>query len=408
MRSRLPLFLLASAAVALADDPPAPSLPADPDDTAYAAIERFVEALETARARHPDVARLSYDRLIDHAIGGMLASLDRHSSFLHPGASGGAAELELPARIEELGITLDLTAAGWKLAAVEKAGPASTAGARTADTLLAIGEINAESQKPAALLELLRGPPGSKLTLKVADGEKSPRTITITRRARDDRAVPESRLLADTDPVAGYLRLAQFTSQAPREMEAALDELEDKGMKRLVLDLRGNPGGSLAATVRILGLFVPPETAVVTTRGRGEQAPPLLTPEKQRRKRDYPIAVLIDRHSASASELTAGTLQDLGRAVVIGETSYGKGSVQQIMPLGNGTAIRLTIATYHTPSGNTPHGKGITPDHQVECNDTDRRLITISRRKQSATPEQLAELNSWTDPVLQSALEKSK
>jgi carboxyl-terminal processing protease len=413
MRPWLPLLLLAGSLPAIADDPPSPSAPPDPDDAAYAAIERFVGALETARARHPDVGRLAYDRLIDHAIGGMLSSLDRHSSFLHPGAAGGAGgteELEFPVMIEELGITIDSTGSGWQLAAVEEAGPASRAGARTNEILLAIGEIDARSQQTPALLELLRGPAGSKLTLKLTTEGKAPRSVTITRRSRDDRAVPESRLLEGVEPVTGYLRLAQFTSQAPREMEAALDELEDKGMKRLVLDLRGNPGGSLAATVKILGLFLPPETAVVTTRGRGpeKQNPTLATPEKQRRKRDYPIAVLIDRHSASASELTAGALQDLERAPIIGETSYGKGSVQQILPLGNGTAMRLTVATYHTPSGNTPHGTGITPDHPVECGDTDRRLISISRHQESATPEQLAELESWTDPVIQAALERTK
>jgi len=375
MRFLLPLTILVGPFIASADTP------TGPDDAAYAAIERFVEALETARARHPDIQRVAYDRMIDHAIGGMLASLDRHSSFMHPGATGGSSELEFPTLIEELGITIDTTSDGWKLASVEQAGPAGKAGARTGDILLAIGETDAASQKPDALLELLRGPAGSELKLQLADDSKSPRTVTVTRRIRDERAVPESRLLEGIDPATGYLRLAQFTDQAPREIEAALDELEDKGMKRLVLDLRGNPGGSLAATVKILGLFLPPETAVVTTRGRGpgQQSPPLVTPEKQRRPRDYPLAVLIDRHSASASEITAGALKDLERAVIVGEKSYGKGSVQQIMPLSNGTAI-----------------------------DTDRRLIAISRHRKSATPEQLAELKSWTDPVIQAALERTK
>ena len=116
----------------------------------------------------------------------------------------------------------------------------------------------------------------------------------------------------------------------------------------------------------------------------------------------------IDNPSASASELTAGALQDLKRAVIVGERSYGKGSVQQIMPLGGGTALRLTIATYHTPSGETPHNKGIDPDLPVTTTDTDRRLAAIARHRKSATPEQLAELKNWTDPVIQAALESAK
>ena len=201
------------------------------------------------------------------------------------------------------------------------------------------------------------------------------------------------------------LRLASFTDSSPREIEAALDELEDDGIQRLVLDLRGNPGGSLPATVRILGLFLPPDTEVVTTRGRGDEgSESLRTPERQRRKRDYPVAVLIDRNSASASELSAGALQDLERAVVVGETSYGKGSVQNIIPMGGGTALRLTIATYHTPSGHTPHLKGVTPDIEVPIDESLRETIALSLRRDRLTAEQAKKLEGWEDPVLAAAL----
>jgi carboxyl-terminal processing protease len=130
----------------------------------------------------------------------------------------------------------------------------------------------------------------------------------------------------------------------------------------------------------------------------------LKTPDKQRRKRDYPITVLIDRMSASASELTAGALQDLKRARVIGEVSYGKGSVQNIIPMGGGTALRLTIATYHTPSGRTPHGKGITPDVVVPISDQDRDLLEKRRRIDSLPPDEKKVVEAWEDPVLKAAL----
>jgi len=188
-------------------------------------------------------------------------------------------------------------------------------------------------------------------------------------------------------------------------MEAALDELEDKGMKRLILDLRGNPGGDLQQTVEILGLFLPPGTAVVTTRGRGGEllGEPLKTAERQRRKSDYPILVLIDRLSASASELTAGALQDLKRATIVGETSYGKGSVQNIIPTGGGTALRLTIATYHTPSGKTPHRVGVTPDVKVDFTDADREKLALSFRRAALTADEAKLLEGWTDPALEAA-----
>jgi len=219
----------------------------------------------------------------------------------------------------------------------------------------------------------------------------------------EDRAVTDARLLDDGK--TGYIRLASFMGNCAREMEAALDELEDKGMKSLILDLRGNPGGDLHQTVQILGFFLPPNTAVVTTKGRGGevQGDPLKTPERQRRKREYPISVLIDHMSASASELTAGALQDLKRATIVGETSYGKGSVQNIIPMGGGTALRLTIATYHTPSGNTPHKKGITPDVQVTYADGDREKIELAFRRASLTPEEAKKLEGWEDPGLKAA-----
>jgi carboxyl-terminal processing protease len=184
-------------------------------------------------------------------------------------------------------------------------------------------------------------------------------------------------------------------------MEVALDELEDAGMKSLILDLRQNGGGDLNETVKILGLFLPPGTAVVTTRGReGESADPMKTPDRQRRKRDYPLVLLLDRMSASASELTAGALQDLKRATIVGEVSYGKGSVQNIIPTGGDTALRLTIATYHTPSGNTPHRKGITPDVPVVIDETCRANFIKRCQTDALGPDDRKVIEAWDDPVM--------
>ncbi len=177
-------------------------------------------------------------------------------------------------------------------------------------------------------------------------------------------------------------------------------------MKSLILDLRGNPGGLLDVSVAILGEFVPPSTEVVFTRGRNpiHNSPPMKTPDRKRRKRDYPMAVLVDRDSASASELVAGVLQDLERATIVGEVSYGKGSVQNILPQGGGTALRLTIATYHTPAGRTPHEAGITPDLEVVITGEDREIYGLWRRRDSLSPAESARLESWTDPVLAAAI----
>jgi carboxyl-terminal processing protease len=211
--------------------------------------------------------------------------------------------------------------------------------------------------------------------------------------------------LLEGEPKIAYLRLAQFSSDCHNLVEKALDDLEDQGAKGMILDLRGNGGGDLHATVQLLGLFLPPKTTVVTVRTRDPKDwETHVTSEQKRRERNYPIVVLIDRMSASASELTAGSLQDLKRATVIGETSYGKGSVQHIIPMNNGTALRLTIATYHTPSGRTPHGVGITPDVAIRFSEADRQNFPLSLVKNTLSVEQQKALEAWQDPCLREAL----
>ena len=394
-------FLLALLpAVVLAE--PA-TTPPDPDEAAYPAIERFVKVLEQVRQRHPDADKVEYDRLVNHALEGMLSSLDPFSSFIHPEmARALEANPKLDPFLPSLGLTLGIRDDGPFVSNIAPATPASRAGLLPGSAIL---EVDGKAPPPLeVLLTSLHKAPGEKTKLKVkSPAAPKPVEVELVHIAVEDKTVTDARLLDETG--TGYIRLASFMGSCAREMEAALDELEDKGMKRLILDLRGNPGGDLQQTVQILGLFLPPNTAVVTTQGRGGvvQGEPLKTPERQRRKREYPINVLIDHMSASASELTAGCLQDLKRAVIVGEQSYGKGSVQNIIPMGGGTALRLTIATYHTPSGRTPHRVGITPDVKVEFTDADREKLALSYRRASLTAEEAKKLEGWADPGLKAA-----
>jgi carboxyl-terminal processing protease len=379
--------------------------PPDPEEAAYPAIERFVEVLETVRKRHPEADKLAYDRLVNHALEGMLSSLDSHSSFIHPEMAAAMKTGELDPHVPSLGLTVGLRDDGPYISAVDTHGPAATAGLLPGSSLLKIGDIPPAELPFPDLLKRLDRPPGetTRLTVKSPDAPK-PKEVSLTHVVVETRSLADARLL-EPGKTTGYVRLGKFDSGCAREMEAALDELEDQGMKSLVLDLRGNPGGQLDETVRILGLFLPPGTAVVTTQGRdGQMGEPMKTPDRQRRKRDYPVAVLIDRLSASAAELTPGALQDLKRAKIVGETSFGKGSVQNILPMGGGTALRLTIATYHTPSGRTPHGKGITPDVPVPLSGDDRANFELLRRRESLTPDEAAKLAVWKDPALEAAL----
>lgn len=393
------LLLTCAAATAV------PATPPDPEEAAYPAIERFVEVLETVRKRHPDADKLAYDRLVNHALEGMLSSLDSHSSFIHPEMAAAMKAGELDPHVESLGLTLGLRDDGPYISAVDTHGPAANAGLLPGSALLKIGDTQTSGLSLPDLLKRLDRSPGetTHLTLKSPDSPR-PKELSLPHVVVETRSLADSRLL-EPGKTTGYVRLAKFGAGCAREMEAALDELEDQGMKSLVLDLRGNPGGQLDETVRILGFFLPPGTAVVTTQGRdGQMGEPMKTPDRQRRKRDYPMAVLIDRMSASAAELTPGALQDLKRAKIVGETSYGKGSVQNILPMGGGTALRLTIATYHTPSGRTPHGTGITPDVPVPVSGDDRANFELLRRRESLTPDEAKKLAAWKDPALEAAL----
>ena len=381
------------------------ALPPDPDEAAYPAIERFVQVLEAVRTRHPDVDRLAYDRLVNHALEGMLAGLDPHSSFIHPEMAALLKEEPgIDPDVPSLGLTFALRDDGPYIAAISPQGPAANAGVLPGSAVLEIDGRKIEGAEFTDWLAALRRPAGATTKLLVkSPAAPQPIAVSLTHRRIEERSVAEVKLL-NKETGTGYLRLAEFGARCAAEVEAALDELEDGGMKSLILDLRGNGGGDLGETVKILGLLVPPETTVVTVRKRDEaENETLKTPARQRRKRDYPVTVLIDHMSASASELTAGALQDLKRATVIGELSYGKGSVQNIIPMGGGTALRLTIATYHTPSGNTPHRKGITPDVVVPISDEDRSNFEKRKRIETLTPEEKKQIEAWEDPVLKAA-----
>ncbi len=383
-----------------------PALPADSKKDAYPALARFVEVLETARARHPDLDKVTYDRMVNQALDGMLSSLDRHSSFIHPEMKQlVGSEGELDNGVPSLGLSLGMDSENLFVSAVEKSGPADKAGILPDTVILSINGVKPDGASLTEILGTLQQPPGKQTTLTLRNpGRPGEIEATLTHRFVEERSLIESTLL-EKHPETGYLRLASFGANCAREVESALDDLEDKGMKSLILDLRGNGGGDLHQTVQILGLFTPPETAVVSVRERDKPEEFLKTPDRQRRKREYPITVLIDRNSASASELTAGALQDLKRATVIGELSYGKGSVQNIIPMGGGTALRLTIATYHTPSGNTPHHKGITPDIAIPFTETDRANFQKTAHPASLTEAEKKALSTWQDPAIAAALE---
>ena len=415
MRNSL-LFCLLLSLNLPGQDEKASSAPLPDHDEGYEHVERFIQILEEVRTNHPDADKLSYERLVNYALEGMVGSLDTFSGFYHPETvqymNFESAKIEDQFAVPSLGISLAERDDTVYLAQVREHSAAERAGLRAGDVMIKAEDTDLSELELPAVQASLAGQPGQKLKLTVY--RKSARReveVELLHAVVKQAALPDAFLLEQYGaPTIGYARLTEFTATAARELEAALDDLEDRGMKSLILDLRGNPGGLLNVAVDLLGLFLPPETEVVSIQGRSPKAnlPALKTGERQRVKRDYPMVVLLDRNSASASELVGGALQDLKRATLVGETSFGKGSVQNIESRPGGTALRLTFATYHTPSGRTPHEVGVDPDIAIEISDEDLANFERFKVRKSATPETLELLKKWTDPTLQAAIDSLK
>ncbi len=356
------LSLLFSALTAGAQDPkPAPET-ADP----YAQMEVLTRAMEIIRQNYVDEKKVSYDRLVAAALRGMLSELDPHSQYIAPELNGQMQQPEGEA--DGAGFTLAPRGGGLVAVTVREDGPAARAGLMPGDQVLKIGEAHAAGLTYLDAVRLLRGRPGEPLRLTTwRTATQETKELEIVRESQRQESVRDAMLLDASltgGAKIGYVRLLQFSAGTATELADALDRLEEAGMIALVVDLRNNPGGLLKGTVEVCGEFLPPGTVVVTTEGRdaAKNPPPLKTPARQRRSRTYPMAVLVNHASASGAELMAGALQDLGRAVIVGTTTFGKGSVQSIIPGDNKSAIRLTTAHYFTPKHRAIHEKGIVPD----------------------------------------------
>ena len=401
------IFLLFAGATALAQAPLDP-VRADIDE-GYSEIETLTRVLETVRQNYVDPTKVTYSKLMAAALRGMLGELDPHSQFLSPELFE-ELKSNSEATYEGVGITIAPEPDALLILSVREDGPAARAGLLPGDRILKLGSDFTSKLTYLECVQRLRGQPGEPLALTFhRPTTRETRDLSIIREVMRQDTVRDATLL---DPAAtngakiGYLRLVQFNASSPRELADALDLLDDQAMAALVLDLRNNPGGLLQAAVEVLGEFLPPNTMVVTTEGRpGATNPPALrTPTRQRRVRPYPIAVLVNHNSASASELVAGALQDLRRAVIIGTTTFGKGSVQSIIPGDRGTAIRLTTARYFTPSHKMIHGIGITPNLIATLTpDTEKRLFESFRDRAFASTNP-STLTTLGDTQLERAL----
>jgi carboxyl-terminal processing protease len=392
-RSLLPVFCAAVSLALPAIVSAAEPTPAEPaDDSGYTEIATFAKAIELIRQDYVDGSKVSYHDLIYAAMKGMLSSLDPHSQFMDPGDFKDMQD-DTRSRFNGLGVEVAMKDGVLTVITPMEDTPAAKAGVLAGDQILKINGTSTEKLSLQDAVDVLRGEQGKKITLTILrPSSHKIEEFALERKEIKVPSVKGARILSPelTGPYkVGYVRIVQFNEPTAEEFGKTLDDLQKQGMQALVLDLRNNPGGLLNSAVDVLGQFLPPNTKVVSTQGRANsQQHEYSTPVGVKERPHYPVVVLVNEGSASGSEIVAGALKDLHRAIVVGETTFGKGSVQNVMQLPDGSALRFTTAKYFTPSKQVIQGNGVVPNIQVPLTPEQERAVASLRNNDKIQPEE--------------------
>ena len=325
----------------------------------YEELKTFSEVLTQVQKSYVDETKVK--DLVQGAIRGMLSTLDPHSAYM---TADMYKEMQVETKGEFGGVGIQIGVKENRLAVIApiEGTPAYRAGVKSGDF---ITKVNDETTKDLTLMDAvqkMRGPKGSKVNLTIQrEGTPDPLQFTLVRDTIKIESV-KSKVLDNI----GYVRLTQFQESTGRDLGKVLKQFKDQKLQSTILDLRNNPGGLLTSAVEVSEQFLPGGKLVVYTKGRESKKDEWISKGKDQMD-DSPMIVLVNEGSASASEIVAGALQDYGRAVIVGTTSFGKGSVQTILPLGDGSGLRLTTAKYYTPKGRSIQSTGITPDIVVKA-----------------------------------------
>jgi len=327
-------------------------------DDAYDTLKVFSEVLTLVR--HNYVESTDSRELIFGAIRGMLEALDPHSSFMPPELYK-EMQIETQGSFGGLGIEITVRERYLTVVAPIDGTPADRAGIVAGDRIIRIDGVPTKDMTLVDAVRKLRGPKGTPVTITILREGQDPFDVTVTRDIIEVHSVRTS----DLGEGIGYVRLISFQERTSRDLQEELKALREKGMRGLVLDLRNNPGGLLTQAVQIADLFLEKGKLIVYTEGRAKSQN-LSFVDQHDNPQDFPMVVLVNKGSASASEIVAGALQDHQRAVVVGTQTFGKGTVQTVIPLNDGSGLRLTTAKYFTPNKRAIDGAGLTPDIVVE------------------------------------------
>jgi carboxyl-terminal processing protease len=382
------------------------------EDNGYAQISIFAKALELIRQDYVDENKTSYHDLVNAAMKGMLSSLDPHSQFMDPDDFRDMQD-DTRSRFNGLGIEVSMKNGLPTVITAMEDTPAAKAGILSGDQILRINGISTERMDLQDAINVLRGPAGAKLTLTLLrPSTKEIKEYALQRAEIKIQSVKGARLLDPelTGPFKiGYVRLVQFNEPTADELSKALDELQKQGLQGLVLDLRNNPGGLLNSAVDVCAQFLPPNTKVVSTQGRvASQQHDYSTSGVKKERPNFPMVVLINEGSASGAEIVAGALKDLHRAVLVGETTFGKGSVQNVLQLPDGSAVRFTTAKYYTPSKQVIQGNGVTPNIRVGMTTEQERSLFALRNTGNMKPEDEKSIIKTRDPQMLRAIDALK
>ena len=338
----------------------------------YEKIDIFGEVLENIKNDYVDDVNQS--EIMDSAINGVLQSLDPYSAYMSPELF---KEMQTDTRGEfgGLGIEIGMEAGVVKVISPISDTPAEKAGIKAGDYIVKIGKQQVQGKSLMEAVKLMRGPVGTAINLTVRrKNVKKPIEFNITRKIIEVQSV-SSDVISNKKNI-GYLRLKSFNENSDNQFLKSIRKFEkNSNIKGYVIDLRNNPGGLLNQAINITDFFLD-DGEIVSTKGRKISESRKFFARSGDETKGKPLVVLINNGSASASEILAGALKDHKRAIILGENSYGKGSVQSIIPLKNGGGMRLTISKYYLPSGDSISDVGVTPDIFVEANDDDFKVNT--------------------------------
>ena len=365
----------------------------------WSGLGKVGEAMRLIHFRYVNEEKASFEHLSEASVSELVNSLDKHSRYM---SVEDFNDFELSSRRQYFGVGVAILKVDDRImiTRVFPGGGAEAAGVLAGDRILAVESKSTVGVSSAEVSALIRGVAGTKVSLLLEDDNSSRREVQVSRGKVQLASVEDIRMIGEI----GYLRIDQFTMRTGKEFDAAMASLKESGMQFLVIDLRGNAGGLLKAAVDVLGHFFERDEEVVSIAGRS-RARGNLFHSSGKGGGVWPTVVLINEGSASSSEIVAGALQVTGKAKLVGASSYGKGSVQTIFSLDDGSGMRLTTARYFLP-GNIPIGEdGLSPDLKVACDDDTWRKVLLQRDQYPIANVELFEKRFGFAPVEDPQLE---